>query len=756
MATFGAGFISDLLKSAHQTGVQDTSVKEIKNVAKELRDITDILSSKEEFFTSDIATLSENLSRLMKMRDDISKSADKDTQVLNDVVERLESTIKELQDIIHEVKAKGSFKPEPKEESKEESLGFEGVFKFLQTMPMLSMSITNSIEKSTGYIIGAINKSWADTADKLLAISSKLGILSKDIAVSTALSHNMLNDLKNYSIEAEEAKRKQDTPLMEFVKKWQSEDSPIAKMNKKMNVFGNFMKSFGANVMKFMEFAWVAIRSISVMLWRMTIMLLVSVIPWILIIAGIVLLVLLTAYIIWKLFGNKIKAIFSWLVDVLWAFVKATLETIWDGLKVVWDIVKVVWNVVSGAFDMVNAIFDGDWARMWEIIKTIGSSVWDLLLDFGKMIWNHPIIGTILSTLAGIVIYNTFMKAWAIAQAAYTTVAGLVGLLIPVLAAIPVIGWIILAIGTIVAFVWFFREEIWGFLEPIFKWIWSGLKVAWEYYTGIFGQMWDWVKGFWSTLWGGLKETVGGVLKNIGAALNPFNWFASGGEVSKPVKGVVGEAGPEAIIPLSGGGESKLSKALIEFFDYYLPWLKPTVDFLWNAFKPYMPILQSILDMIYNVVYSIISGLSNLPGWLGGNVFARLLSSMAKPSTGAATSPAAPEKDAAFARILEMNNKDVTESRLAVIGSNSNGIQSMFTAIKSQAENVTSLADMIIPSSDNSKIIKHGFSEMNKKIDQAVNNLAGTIAANANKAPILDPTYELSKMLSRGQLGGKI
>ena len=51
---------------------------------------------------------------------------------------------------------------------------------------------------------------------------------------------------------------------------------------------------------------------------------------------------------------------------------------------------------------------------------------------------------------------------------------------------------------------------------------------------------------------------------------NPINWFAEGGVVTKPMIGGVGEAGPEAIIPLSqagnmlGGGEvTKLLKELI-------------------------------------------------------------------------------------------------------------------------------------------------------------------------------------------------
>ena len=69
-----------------------------------------------------------------------------------------------------------------------------------------------------------------------------------------------------------------------------------------------------------------------------------------------------------------------------------------------------------------------------------------------------------------------------------------------------------------------------------------------------------------STVGKGISSTYDTVVDNI----NPMNWFAEGGIVTKPMIGGIGEAGPEAIIPLSqadnmlGGGEvTKLLKELI-------------------------------------------------------------------------------------------------------------------------------------------------------------------------------------------------
>lgn len=762
MATFGASFIGDLLKSAHQTGVQDTSIKEIKDISKELQSVVDILSSKEEWVSSDIKLLSETQAHLTKMRDDIIGSADKDTRVLKDIIERLESTITEMQDIIHEVNAKGSFKKDKEDKDEKPKDESDGILKFLHTISPTSSQIMKCIQMSRDIIVSRIDHMWVDLSSKMSMASSKIGILSKDISVSNAISGNMLRDLRNYNVQEQKTKRDKDEKsglLSDFVKKWGNpENNPIANMTKKMNKFGSFMANFSKNITGLISTIGNVVSLIATNLKRMMITFFFAVLPWVLLIAGIVILAIILIFFIWKYFSNIIKKMWGWILEYGKPVAEFVLGLLWEVAKWIWTALKSVVVFIYDNWSTLGPIIAGLTAA-WGTYKIFQAGKWLLQegWNIAKNLWDKGVWVAQKAWQSGGLIMNFIKGIGPIFAAAFSWIlsAG-IPFLISILAAIPVIGWIILAIGVIVGFVWFFRKEIWGLIEPIFNWIWNGLKVAWDYYSSIFGQIWDWVKNFWSILWGGLKEAVSGVVKNIGAALNPFNWFASGGEVSKPVKGVVGEAGPEAVIPLSGGGDSKLSKTLIEFFDYYLPFLKPTIDFLWTNFKPYMPILQSILDMIYNVTYSIISGLSNLPGWLGGSIFKAMLSKMSAPKTGSVGTSSNAEKDATFARILEMDNKDITESRLAVIGSNTNGIQSMYSNIKTQAEKVTSLSDIITPSSDNSKLIKQGFVEMSKKIEQAMNAITGTVIANANKTPISDPAYEMSKMLSRGQLGGKI
>lgn len=67
--------------------------------------------------------------------------------------------------------------------------------------------------------------------------------------------------------------------------------------------------------------------------------------------------------------------------------------------------------------------------------------------------------------------------------------------------------------------------------------------------------------GFWVTLLGKakrkmeeLQQEAPGVARALRVAmggLSPFRWFASGGIVTRPTLGVVGEAGPEVVVPLN-------------------------------------------------------------------------------------------------------------------------------------------------------------------------------------------------------------
>ena len=110
-------------------------------------------------------------------------------------------------------------------------------------------------------------------------------------------------------------------------------------------------------------------------------------------------------------------------------------------------------------------------------------------------------------------------------------------------------------------------------------------KTQWENIKGVFFTVWNAIKDFFTSLWDGMLNVFNSAIQKIkdaisaivsaynaavsavsapikavgGAVKSVVSKFADGGIVTGPTLGLVGEAGPEAIIPLSqlgstGGG----------------------------------------------------------------------------------------------------------------------------------------------------------------------------------------------------------
>ncbi len=101
------------------------------------------------------------------------------------------------------------------------------------------------------------------------------------------------------------------------------------------------------------------------------------------------------------------------------------------------------------------------------------------------------------------------------------------------------IGIIILGIGILIALLIIFRGHLKQIGMAIATWLLAPIKAFLELLK-LIGR----IPGF-----GWLKTAVSGPLETI----NKVTYFQHGGIVRQPTLGVVGEAGPEAIIPLRGG-----------------------------------------------------------------------------------------------------------------------------------------------------------------------------------------------------------
>lgn len=89
------------------------------------------------------------------------------------------------------------------------------------------------------------------------------------------------------------------------------------------------------------------------------------------------------------------QSVLSPLVDFLWGVFEPAVETVFGGVK---DLIGAVKNAFSGLMDFIAGVFAGDWAKAWEGIKTVFSSVWDGIVTILKTPLN-----SILSMIEGAV-----------------------------------------------------------------------------------------------------------------------------------------------------------------------------------------------------------------------------------------------------------------------------------------------------------------------------------------------------------------
>ena len=164
-------------------------------------------------------------------------------------------------------------------------------------------------------------------------------------------------------------------------------------------------------------------------------------------------------------------------------------------------------------------------------------------------------------------------KNLLIAVASLLVALFVAGIIVAVAAALTFLGPLGLIIAAIAAL---------GGVIVFFYTLW---KTQWENIKGVFFTVWNAIKDFFTSLWDGMlnvfnsaiqkiKDAISAIvsaynsavavvsapIKAVGSAVKSVvSKFADGGIVTGPTLGLVGEAGPEAIIPLSqlgsaGGG----------------------------------------------------------------------------------------------------------------------------------------------------------------------------------------------------------
>ena len=222
---------------------------------------------------------------------------------------------------------------------------------------------------------------------------------------------------------------------------------------------------------------------------------------------------------LWRRFGGFI-------VEYAGSFFKNLRTVVGGALK-----------VISGVFKLFSSLLKGDWKGAWDAIKRILSGAWDIIKGVVKQALNTL---KLLFKVAWSAIKGIVAGVWDGIKALVRNGAGWI---VDQIKAIP---GRLRALGGVFADAG--RAIIGKFVD--------GLKNAAGVVSGIAGNV-----------WGAVKSLLNSAIDKINAALeftinlpgpdvhiNPPNipHLAKGGIVTRPTLALIGEAGPEAVVPLTG------------------------------------------------------------------------------------------------------------------------------------------------------------------------------------------------------------
>lgn len=193
----------------------------------------------------------------------------------------------------------------------------------------------------------------------------------------------------------------------------------------------------------------------------------------------------------WNLLWTAISTTWSIIGPALFEAIKTLFFGLVDALRIIWDTIKGViegaFTIIKGVFDLFSALFRGDWAGMWEAVKTIASGIWQII---------KSVVGGAINLIASVVktVLTTIFNYWA---SIWNSIKGTVA---SVWASIKtIIGGAVNGIKTLIG----------GAV--------NGIKSLW-------GTAMNWIKTTSANVWNGTKTLIGGAVNGIktliGGAVN--------------------------------------------------------------------------------------------------------------------------------------------------------------------------------------------------------------------------------------------
>jgi len=274
----------------------------------------------------------------------------------------------------------------------------------------------------------------------------------------------------------------------------------------------------------------------------------------------------------------------------------AVLRAIWDrggrqileGLKAVGrgllQVIKGVMQVILGIVQVVLAILTGRWGAAWKGIQQILRGVWNVILGHLRIVFG--ILRTIFGAALGL-LQTMWRGAWNAVLGVLRAVWN--GIQSAVSGALNFIRSVISGALSFIQGLW---SNAWQGLRNVVTSVWNGITgaVSWAVAAvrniisslagkigEVAGSIFNAAKNIGQKIWDGIVGTVSGIgekireiiSKALDLAKGPINRIirtinripfvpnipelAQGGIVTRPTLALIGEAGPEAVVPLRRG-----------------------------------------------------------------------------------------------------------------------------------------------------------------------------------------------------------
>lgn len=309
----------------------------------------------------------------------------------------------------------------------------------------------------------------------------------------------------------------------------------------------------------------------------------------------------------WEQFAPILEAAFAILQELFSAYLPV-IQAYWDG---VWNqiciVFQTVWNVIStvvttvmgviqGIITTVMGVIQGDWGMVWEGISQIASSIWSGIQSLVGAAINF--VSSTISNVMG-TIASMWQAAWSgissflggCLESIKTAVSDGINSVISFFTDLP--GNILNALGDLGSLLWNAGSQI---VSGLFQGIKSAIGGVYDFVSGIGAKIAS-LKGpkeydlkllipnggwIMQSLATGLRRGMPEVrrtLKGIASEIGGYNysaglrlqgasfgidWYKTGGIFNSASVIGVGEAGPEAVVPLSGRQMQPFAQAIAE------------------------------------------------------------------------------------------------------------------------------------------------------------------------------------------------